>query len=223
MGGTTSLILDTWKDRKVTIDHEEIYQKRTSTVLSESIPKKTKSKISKYTSWKSGSLGKCFNANSLWQVYLGSVLRKTPCPYPGTTCKSKNSKTLLSGCQQRLLNRRIWNETVVFFLKQSFSTKTCICDMKNCYKKHKIYYSRLLLVQQCQLASFFPLDLVKLHRSVITQLFKALSCIGQKIGYFSKSFFMVWPIVFFDHPLPLIIGLSSITSALSLVLLFPRN
>lgn len=32
------------------------------------------------------SFGKCLRANSLWQVYLGSVLRSTACPYPGTTC-----------------------------------------------------------------------------------------------------------------------------------------
>jgi len=44
------------------------------------------------TNWKSGSLGKCFKANSLWHVYLGSVWRRTPCPYPGTTWRSKSKK-----------------------------------------------------------------------------------------------------------------------------------
>ena len=38
------------------------------------------------TSLNNLSLGKCFKANSRWQVYLGSVLRNTAWPYPGTTC-----------------------------------------------------------------------------------------------------------------------------------------
>jgi len=37
----------------------------------------------KSTSWKRGSSGRCFKANSLWHTYLGSVLRRTPWPYPG--------------------------------------------------------------------------------------------------------------------------------------------
>jgi hypothetical protein len=37
------------------------------------------------TNLNNSSFGKCFNANSLWHVYLGSVFLNTACPYPGIT------------------------------------------------------------------------------------------------------------------------------------------
>jgi hypothetical protein len=44
------------------------------------------------TTLNKGSSGMYFKANSLWHVYLGSVLRRTPCPKPGTTCNQSSKR-----------------------------------------------------------------------------------------------------------------------------------
>lgn len=122
-------------------------------------------------------------------------------------------KTLLSCCQERLLNKRLrdgqwyslqnnrWAQRYYAYYHIEYITFTSYL-----YNHHQTF-SHLV-----GLATW------------INQHHKALSCIWSKSRHFtSKSLWMVWPIVFLGLPLHLTIGLSSIWSTLSLLLVISSN